>query len=46
MAKLYWRVKKNGKWTWKPATCMFDLSPDGKELWLVPADDYQEGEEE
>ncbi len=20
MAKLYWRVKVNGKWTWKPAT--------------------------
>ncbi len=19
MAKLYWRVKKDGKWTWKPA---------------------------
>ncbi len=19
MAKLYWRVKKNGKWTWQPA---------------------------
>ena len=19
MAKLYWRVKKNGKWTWTPA---------------------------
>ena len=19
MAKLYWRVKRNGKWTWKPA---------------------------
>ena len=19
MAKLYWRVKKNGKWTWRPA---------------------------
>ncbi len=19
MAKLYWRVKKNGKWTWVPA---------------------------
>jgi hypothetical protein len=18
MAKLYWRLKKNGKWTWKP----------------------------
>ncbi len=20
MAKLYWRVKKNGKWTWVPLT--------------------------
>ena len=20
MAKLYWRIKKNGKWTWKSAT--------------------------
>jgi len=19
MVKLYWRIKKNGKWTWKPA---------------------------
>ena len=19
MAKLYWRIKKNGKWTWTPA---------------------------
>ena len=19
MAKLYWRVKRNGKWTWQPA---------------------------
>jgi hypothetical protein len=19
MAKLYWRIKKNGKWTWRPA---------------------------
>jgi hypothetical protein len=19
MAKLYWRVKRNGKWTWRPA---------------------------
>lgn len=19
MAKLYWRYKRNGKWTWKPA---------------------------
>jgi hypothetical protein len=20
MAKLYWRIKKNGKWTWAPLT--------------------------
>ncbi len=20
MARLYWRVKKNGRWTWTPAT--------------------------
>jgi len=20
MAKLYWRVKRNGKWTWRPVT--------------------------
>ncbi len=20
MAKLYWRIKRNGKWTWTPAT--------------------------
>ncbi len=23
MAKLYWRVKVNGKWTWRPA--VYDL---------------------
>jgi len=22
MAKLYWRVKKNRKWTWRPAEIM------------------------
>jgi len=21
-AKLYWRIKKNGKWTWKAATIL------------------------
>ena len=21
MAKLYWRVKRNGKWTWRPVKC-------------------------
>jgi hypothetical protein len=23
MAKLYWRVKVNGKWSWKPAKVTF-----------------------
>ena len=23
MAKLYWRVKRNGKWTWRPANVKF-----------------------
>lgn len=24
MAKLYWRVKLNGKWTWRPVVCRFE----------------------
>ena len=24
MAKLYWRVKVNGKWTWSPAKVTYD----------------------
>jgi hypothetical protein len=27
MAKLYWRIKKNGKWTWIPA--VYDIAQDG-----------------
>jgi len=27
MAKLYWRVKKNGKWTWRPATVIDEHTP-------------------
>ncbi len=23
MAKLYWRVKKDGKWTWQPASVVY-----------------------
>jgi len=23
MAKLYWRVKRDGKWTWKPAEVIY-----------------------
>jgi len=45
MARLYWRVKKNGKWTWIPA--VYDLHRDKEpheygELvtlwWPTPAD--------
>ncbi len=38
MAKLYWRIKKNGKWTWVPA--VYDLhqnqhfNPDGEIVTL------------
>jgi len=27
MAKLYWRVKKNGKWTWRSATVIDEHTP-------------------
>ena len=23
MAKLYWRIKRNGKWTWRPAEVIY-----------------------
>jgi hypothetical protein len=24
MAKLYWRIKVDGKWTWRPAKLVYD----------------------
>ncbi len=30
MAKLYWRVKLNGKWTWRPA----DMAPESPDGWI------------
>ncbi len=30
MAKLYWRVKKNGKWTWKSAKIIEAAFPGEK----------------
>ena len=28
--KLYWRIKKNGKWTWRPAyVCEYMTDDDG-----------------
>lgn len=35
MARLYWRVKKNGKWTWTPA--VYDLHD--KELMALNIND-------
>ncbi len=28
MAKLYWRVKRDGKWTWVPAEVTYDDRSD------------------
>ena len=28
MAKLYWRIKKDGKWTWKPANVITEKPDD------------------
>ena len=33
MAKLYWRIKKNGKWTWRPAQTMDEIPLGAK--WTV-----------
>lgn len=32
--KLYWRYKKDGKWTWKPVVSG-QLGPDGAELTMM-----------
>jgi hypothetical protein len=35
MAKLYWRVKRNGKWTWRPANVKFEKTNDvTNNLWV------------
>ena len=47
MAKLYWRVKRDGKWTWKPATMVYSMaatSPDGVDYWCVACSDYTESQ--
>ncbi len=43
MARLYWRVKKNGKWTWKPVQLGDRLNAD--QYLIVPVSEMQ-GEEE
>jgi len=45
MAKLYWRVKRDGKWTWIAATDSNTME-DGKAMELfIPALFYVEEEE-
>jgi uncharacterized protein YegP (UPF0339 family) len=39
MAKLYWRVKRDGKWTWRPA----EVYNNGSTMTTV--ENYQEEEE-
>jgi hypothetical protein len=35
MAKLYWSVKRNGKWTWRPANVKFEKTNDvTNNLWI------------
>jgi hypothetical protein len=41
MAKLYWRVKLNGKWTWRPA----DVRGDS-DKWISIWKHIDVGEEE
>ena len=41
--KLYWRLKKNGKWTWKPAETL-DAVPLGAKYTYVAAYDFSEEE--
>jgi hypothetical protein len=45
MAKLYWRVKRNGKWTWKPAT-VTGWTTDGYGGYIVEPEGGQMEEEE
>ena len=40
--KLYWRVKKNGKWTWRPVKSMDEIPLGSK--WTTVYDDKEEEE--
>ena len=37
MAKLYWRVKVNGKWTWRAVEQRPYVNDEGREFVAVPA---------
>jgi len=44
MAKLYWRVKRNGKWTWRPANVRVTgkLNVSGKFAWVEIVQEEEE----
>lgn len=44
MPTLYWRLKINGKWTWRKAEVRFDVPGDIVEV-RYPEIDYNEGDE-
>jgi hypothetical protein len=37
MARLYWRVKVNGKWTWRAVEQRPYVNDEGREFVAVPA---------
>ena len=37
MAKLYWRVKRNGKWTWRPVAIDSPFEKSIVERWKIQA---------
>jgi hypothetical protein len=42
--KLYWRYKKDGKWTWKPATKTDYENPSVTAVWNLEGEDLEEEE--
>jgi len=40
MAKLYWRVKRNGKWTWRPAIVM-DIWKDDQRVTVYTLEEEE-----
>jgi len=39
MAKLYWRVKKNGKWTWVSAGSILEYHTDEYDTTVIMKND-------
>lgn len=41
MAKLYWRVKKDGKWTWTPLVIRTDFDKQLVARWATLVEDVE-----